>query len=418
MSLDSYKVHVVCPVFPPESVASAIMSEHIAIGLAQKGHDVIVITSFPSKMKGELFPGYQKTLIPQSIEDSRGFRIYRVFTVFSKESKLLSRLRENFSYALASNLASIWLGKPDLVYMNTWPAVATFVTALLCKLRGVKYIYNVQDIYPESAAGLGVINANSFVYRLLLRLDQFSMRHAAQVVPNSEEFSERIRSSRFISGEKITVVWNWYDASVIPGEKFNDYRLSFAPEKDSCVVMYAGNIGSVAGLEVVLDAAHLLNEEGNYTFVLAGDGTLRQELENICKEKAIENVKFYYPLHRRDLAYVQAAADILLITTKRGLSMSEVPSKIMGYMLSGRPVLAMVDAESNTAKVIQLADCGLVGPPENAPALARLVRQMNHSQNLDNWGRHARIFSEEHFDQEKSVAAIVSLIERLVSSDY
>ncbi|MCX6031746.1 MAG: glycosyltransferase family 4 protein [Chloroflexi bacterium] len=390
------------------------MAEHIAEGLVCAGHEVTVITSFPSKMKGELFPGFRRTLASMT-RNPKGYRLCRVFTIFSKESAILSRLSENLSYAVASNLASMWFGRPDVIYMNTWPAIATFVTAVVCTLRRIPFVYNVQDLYPESASGLGYVREQGLVYRILHRMDCFTSSHAARIVAISEEFAERIRRTRKIPSDRIAVIWNWYDACVVPSEKWGELRASIAPAPESCVVMYAGNIGSVAGLESVLDAAERLASKGDYVFVLAGDGTLRQQLEQNCVRRSVTNVRFYYPLHREDLGRVQAAADILLITAKTGLALSEVPSKIMGYMLSGRPVLAMVDKESNTARVVQQANCGCIGTPEDPQALADLVEQMMKSGRLDEWGRNARIFAENHFDQTKGVAKIVNLISSAIA---
>lgn len=385
------------------------MAEHIAEGLVRAGHEVTVITSFPSKMKGELFPGFRRALVHVK-DNPKGYRICRVPTIFSKKSTILSRLPENLSFAVSSNLASIILGRPDVIYMNTWPVISTFVTAVICTLKRIPFIYNVQDLYPESASGLGHVTEKGFVYRLLLCMDSFTATRSAGIVAISEEFAARILRTRGVPSDRITTVWNWYDSRVMPGEKQGELRDSIAPEPNSSVVMYAGNIGSVAGLEIVLDAAERLEPQGNYVFVLAGDGTLRQKLEQECIRRGITNVRFYYPLHREDLGRVQAAADIMLITAKRGLSLSEVPSKIMGYMLSGRPVLAMVEKDSNTAHVIRQANCGCIGTPEDSQALADLVVQMMKSGRLNEWGKNARSFAQDHFDPEKSVPKITNLI--------
>ena len=412
----SMRIHIICPVFPPESVASAVMAQHIAQGLVRSNHRVAVITSFPSKMKGELYPGYKRTLMNTSIHED-GFTLCRVFSFVSRKSNVISRLVENISFAIASNLASMLLGKPDVVYMNTWPVVATFVTGAICRLRGLRYVYNVQDLYPESARGLGHIADGGLFYRLMLHMDRFTAYHASHIVAISEEFADVIHRTRNVPRGKISVVWNWYDARVFPEEKWGWFRQSIAPASNSNVIMYAGNIGSVAGLEVVIEAAERIAERGNFLFVLAGEGVLRERLEGECRKRSISNILFVYPLHREDLSRIQAAADVMLITTKRGLSLSEVPSKLMGYMLSGRPVLAMVDRESNTARLIERAKCGMVGPPENPAALADLAESMVQSGRLEEWGKNAREFAEAHFDQEQGVHKIMGTIEAAIQRE-
>ena len=409
------KVHLIVPIFPPEAVASAVMAEHIAIGLSAQRHEVTVLTSFPSKMKGVLFPGYRRTL-RQMASDPRGFRLCRVFTIFSTTSSVASRLPEYLSFALASNLASLCLGRPDVVFINTWP-LATLVTAAICSMRGVPFVFNTQDLYPESAGGLGYLRSGGLLYRLLLWLDRAAMGRAAHVVPISEEFAAHIQATRGVSPDRMTVIWNWFDGRVRPQAKQGLVRAQFLPSGQGFIVMYAGNVGSVAGLEVVLEAAKLLRHRGPYVFVLAGDGTMRERLERQCRTEDIRHVRFLYPLHRDNLSEVQAAADVMLITVKRGLARSEVPSKMMGYMLSGRPILAMVDRESNTARLVGLANCGLVAEPENPQMLASLVTEMHAAgAKLDEWGERARQFALTHFSQERNTLRMIAVLERAAAT--
>jgi colanic acid biosynthesis glycosyl transferase WcaI len=406
------KVAIVCPVFPPESVASAVMAEHIADGLVAAGHKVRVITSFPSKMQGRIFPGYRRKPWERS-NHPKGYQVIRVYTIFSAKSSALSRLVENFSYAVTSSLGLLLGARPDVVYMNTWPSVSTFITGLVCRLARIKYVYNLQDLYPESAAGLGHVKSHGVAFNLMAAMDRYTMTGAAAVVPNSEEFAETIVRTRGVQPSRVHVVWNWYDGRIVPEPKDNEHRKAWGADSKTCVVMYAGNVGSVAGLETVLGAAELLRDRLPCRFVLAGDGASRPALEAECARRNLDTVKFFYPLHRADLGHVQAAADIMLITTRKSLSHSEVPSKIMGYMLSGRPVLSMVDSRSNTARVMELAQCGMVGAPEDPQSLADHVESMFASDRLDDWGANARRFAVEHFDQVKMVARIVNVLETL-----
>ena len=107
------------------------------------------------------------------------------------------------------------------------------------------------------------------------------MLNAAQIITISDEFSQRIIESRQIQIEKIAAVWNWYDAIVTPEEKWNDYRKEIAPESDSCVIMYAGNIGLSQGLEHVLTTAELLRDHQDIQFVFVGDGA---NLDNLLAQ--------------------------------------------------------------------------------------------------------------------------------------
>lgn len=407
------RVLIVCPLFPPEAVTSAITAQHIAEGLVERGHYVDVVTSFPSKMQGHLFEGYELRWSWRD-ESFKNYNVVRSYSLISDKSTVRSRLFENLSFGISSNLNALRLSKPDVVYVNTWPIVASSLTRLFCWLRGVPMVLNIQDVYPESLVGLGHFRANSALVRFMHLVDKTVSRSASHVVVISEEFREIYVKNRCVPEERVSVVYNWYDDQVVPLPRDNPVRESFTRREAKFVAMYAGNVGSVAGLEVLLDAARLLRGDSEILLVISGDGTERPMLEEKASQEGLSNLHFHYPLLRHEVPVVHAAADVLLVIIRANLALSEVPSKLMAYMLSGRPVVAAVDPRSNTASVVRDADCGVVVPPNDPNALVKTLRSIaTQPQQLKLWGDNARRFAEQNFSRQANVEKIVNIIEQV-----
>ena len=145
---------IVSPVFPPEPIVSAQTSAQVAAALVASEHEVTVITAFPSRPAGKLYPGYRQTLNRQE-RSAAGYNIVRCFSTVSAESRMLSRFAENLSFGLTSGWQVLWQKRPDVIYANTWPIFAAGILALIARWRHVPLVISVQDVYPESLIAQG-----------------------------------------------------------------------------------------------------------------------------------------------------------------------------------------------------------------------------------------------------------------------
>src|ERR1039458_5170759 len=141
-------------VFPPEPVTSASTSYSLAQELSRRGYDVTVITPYPSRPGGRVFPGFRRRLFGRSRE-SGGIDVVRCFSTTSRTASLISRLSENVSFGLSGGLAMAMLRRPDVIYANTWPIFASGIAALVARFRRIPIVVSVQDVYPESLFSLG-----------------------------------------------------------------------------------------------------------------------------------------------------------------------------------------------------------------------------------------------------------------------
>jgi colanic acid biosynthesis glycosyl transferase WcaI len=208
------------------------------------------------------------------------------------------------------------------------------------------------------------------------------------------------------------VIPNFVDIEAIrPLERENSYRAEFGLQ-DKVVVMYAGNVGYSQALMPMLKAAAALADEPDLVFVVNGGGVARGELEH--QARGLPNVRFVDMQPADRLAEVLAAADVHLVPLKRGLAHASVPSKTYSILAAGRPLLASVDPDSEVARLVERAGCGIAVPPEDAESIAKAVRRLIESpETMRIMGEAARHFVEAWVSPSAVALAYEELFEEL-----
>lgn len=405
------KITILSAVFPPEPIVSAKTSYSLAKYLVNENHQVEVITNFPNRPEGRLYPNFKRSLIHRAA-DRDGFSITRCFTAISKESSMISRWAENISFGLTSSLALLIAPKPDVVYMNTWPIFASFLTSLVCKLKGIPYALSIQDIYPESLNIQGRLSPSGWKYQLLLSMDRWVCKHSGALIVLSDRFVDQFSKNRSLALQIIHVIPNWVEKdSVLVMEK-STFRAEQQIGKDEFVFLYAGNIGRAAGVDNLIRCFTALKPGKKLVLLIAGSGTQLPECLALAKETQGVRILFHTPWLPEETSRVLAAADVLLLPTHGSQSLVSVPSKLLSYLLASRPILASVQDGSDIAHVITQANCGWVVPPGDNDRLQSLVQEITqYPQNkLSQMGGLGRKFALEHFTSEKLLPKVAAIL--------
>jgi colanic acid biosynthesis glycosyl transferase WcaI len=208
-------IYLISCVFPPEPNISAQTSHLIAAQLSKEGHRVLVITSFPSRPLGTIFPGYRRRLF-SSERVHEGVSILRCFSFFSPRSTLVSRFLENISFGLTSGLALFFSPRPDILYMNTWPIFAGGIIRLIAGWKHLPLITHIKDLYPESLASQGRVKEGGLLYTITMQLDGWIARGCNAVIVISEYFARRYDEFRHVDPIKIHVIYDWVDPGSEP----------------------------------------------------------------------------------------------------------------------------------------------------------------------------------------------------------
>lgn len=358
---------VISCVYPPEPVVSAGTSRDVAEALAAAGYAVTVLAPYPSRPGGRLFDGYSRR--PWAASRDGAVRVVRVGSTVSKRSTMASRLAENVTFGLASAAQLLVRRRPDVLYVNTWPVVAAGLVALVAHVRRIPFVLSLQDVYPESLVAQGRTRANSALARVMRAIDGTIARSAAGVIAISSEFASEYRKTRRLSAGAVHVVPNWRSDTEDPRSGADGPRLreALGIDPDAFLVVYAGNIGRAAGVEQVIEALRNLDSDSPVHLLIAGEGSELEACRRLAASVAPGRVHFLSPWHG---VGPLAAADVFVLPTAGEQSLASVPSKLITYLLAGRPVIATALAGSATAAAVAEAGAGWVVLPDDAPALA------------------------------------------------
>lgn len=347
---------IISAVFPPEPVVSASLSFDIANKLADDNR-VTVISPKPTRPFGFKFDKQFK---------NQKFKHFQLNSYTCSESKLFGRLRESYSFGKYSYKYIFDNHKQiDLVYINTWPLFAGYFTVKAAKQFNIPVINHVQDIYPESLSNkLPVFSP--LVNFLLLPIDKYILKNASKIIAISNNMKEYLAQTRGIEKEKIEVVQNWQDENSFI--EFSRTLRKISGNNNPFTFMYLGNIGPVAGIDILVEAFSSANIK-NSRLVIAGSGSMKETLQRKVVDQHLKAIEFW-DVPDGKVPEIQDQADVMLLPIKKGAASSSVPSKLPAYMFSKKAIISCVDENSATASVIKSSNCGWVLPPENSNALA------------------------------------------------
>jgi colanic acid biosynthesis glycosyl transferase WcaI len=400
---------IVSCVYPPEPVTSATTSAELAAELAGRGHEVIVVAPFPHHPMGRLYDGWRQHW--RSAEVSGGIETIRVWSWIPRNRGLFGRFLESLSFGVTSAIQVARI-RPDVVYLNTWPIVAAGCAIAAAKAVRAPIVLSVQDIHPEAGIALGKLPATGHVPGILKALDRWAAHAAACVVTISENFREFYRDARRLPENRIEIVPNWMDErAIVPMDHDPARRADLRAGPTDFVAMYVGNVGAVAGVERLVEAAHLLREHQGIVLVIAGDGSEREQCEALVARLGLSNVRFCHPVDRSDVSALQAQADALLLPTRGTGALHSVPSKLIAYMLSARPVIAGVDPGSDLARIVESAECGVCISPDSAAEVARqVVAWADQRDRLAALGENGRRYAVEHFSRQTCAPRLADIV--------
>jgi glycosyltransferase involved in cell wall biosynthesis len=352
------KIFIISCVFPPEPLASAFTSADLAEEMVRRGHEVIVFAPFPNRPSGYLMDGYVRKW--KQIEYKDGYKLVHSWHTLSKKSLFFSRTAENISFGLTSTWQILREKPPDVAYINTWPLFSQYMNSRLLKRHRVPVVSSVQDIYPEILIGKGLLKANSWISRVIRQANLYYLQHCTMVTSISPGMVKLLIEDRGLPPERIQFIRNWLDASVFcPDQPKNGvFRQKFGISSEVFLAMFAGSLTMAAGVDLYVKVADKLSSRNDIRILLIGDGSVREKLEKDITSMKLKNIQVVYPLHSAQVPEVQAAADVLLLSLSGEIAQSAAPSKLIAYMLSGRPVglgsNARKYAEANFSKQVLL----------------------------------------------------------------
>ena len=398
------KLIILTQYYPPEIGAPQNRLSHLAANFVAAGHEVTVATAMPNYPSGKIQKGFGGLL---RRERANGIEIIRTFIYPSQSAALLPRLLNYFSFVFSSAIFGMFLLKPsDFLLIESPPLFLGMAAIWLSRLKRAKLIFNVSDLWPESAVRVGVIQPDSLMHRLGRRLESFCYRHAWLVTGQSKSILQDIES-RF-PRQKTFLLSNGSDTRVFHPKKRTDAARARLTSSGEFVILYAGLHGLAQGLDQILDAASELESQPGYRFVFIGDGPHKQKLMAQAENANLRNVTFLDAMPNPEMPALLASADLIVVPLGMHIP-GAVPSKLYEAMASGRPIVLMASGEA--ADIVHRHQAGIVVAPADRSSLVQAIREMRqHPETAARFAANARAAAVEHFDRTEIASSFIEYL--------
>lgn len=370
--------------FSPELTGIGKYNGEMARWFAAKGHEVRVVTAPPYYPEWKVAKDYSGWRYGREKID--GVTVFRCPLWVPSRPSGLKRILHLASFALSSFLVMLgqMLWKPDVVFVVEPPLFCSPGALLAATLCGAKTWLHVQDFEIDAAFELGLIRGN-WMRRFALRMEHWLMACFDRVSSISPKMRDRLIEKGVANA---VLLPNWVDLDEIyPLQCRSEFRVELGIDQGVCVALYSGNMGEKQGLEILLAAAHLLEDHPEVLFLLCGDGSARDKL--VQQSQGMKNL-IWLPLQPVErLNGLLNLADVHLLPQRIGVGDLMMPSKLLGMLASGKPVLAM--AEQGTQLQREVSGCGVVLPPGDVDGLAVALLELAGRPELrDRMGNSAR----------------------------
>jgi glycosyltransferase involved in cell wall biosynthesis len=388
--------------FPPDLAPTGQMAADLAEDLVAAGHSVSVLASRGSYLGGERLPDRSTW---------RGVEVHRVAATSLGKTTLVHRALDYASFYASAGFALSLMARHDVVIaMTTPPLIAA--AGMAARRKGSKFVYWVQDLYPEIAVAFGALSERAPTTRAMAAMSRKVMAASASVVVLGEAMKERAVQSG-AAPDRIAIIPNWADGEVIQPVPLESNPLREDLTRGArFVVLYSGNIGRAHDVTTLVEAAKLLSRRSDIAFVFQGDGAKRAELA--LATRGLPNVRFAPYQPREKLSESLSAADLHLITLAPNVLGLLEPSKLYGVMAAGRPSVYVGPGRSEVVRTIREEKIGACVDNGDAAGLveAILTRVAEPARGQEE-GARARVAFDRSYSRPRRTAQFIRLLESI-----
>lgn len=381
------KILVICQYYYPEPFRINDICEEFV----NRGHEVTVVTGEPNYPEGEIYKGYENH--QHSDEIINGVTIHRCPIIPRKKGSLY-RLLNYFSYPylakryVRSLMASD--GEPfDIVFVNQLSPIMMAEPAITYRKKyNVPIVMYCLDLWPVSLVA-GGINSGSFIYKVFRKISSREYKSMNRILITSRMFDRYLKDEFGIKEGKIKYLPQYAEGIF--------EKLPFKSPGKTIDLVFAGNIGAVQNVDVVIEAAKKIRDR-SIRFHIVGGGTDLERLEELASD--LDNIVFYGRRPLEEMPYYYAEADAMLVTLKADPVLSlTLPGKVQSYLAVGKPIIGAIDGEA--ASVIEQAKCGFCGRAGDADQLIENIYKFINYGDKKSLGENARSYYEQCFERVK-----------------
>ena len=384
------KLLILTQYFPPEVGAPQNRLFELSVRLKQLGIDVTVLTAMPNYPQMKIYDGYVgKNYVYEEIE---GLPIHRSSIYLPNSKSIIQRLLNYFSFVFSSARVGVQkIGHIDVVLCESPPLFLGYSALYLKRKKKAKLIFNVSDLWPESAEKLGVVT-NKYMLKLAYNLEEKLYKKSVLVTGQTQGICKSI-NERF---SDIKTYWlpNGVDVSYYnPCQVQSHWRNDNGFSENDVLFLYAGIIGLAQGLEIILYAADKVRQHSTIKFI----------------------VFFFDAVSKTEMPPIVKAIDVSIIPLKKlELFLGAIPSKIFENLAMEKAVILGVDGEARELFVNQ-GKCAVYSEPEHTANLVENVLLLANDSSLrEQLGKNGRIYVEQNFNRNRIAENFYQVLNKYV----
>lgn len=400
------RILILTQYYPPEIGAPQNRLHELAVRLQAHGAHVEVLTALPNYPQMEIQQAYRNGQNRE--EQIDGIAVHRSWIYISSSKGIIARLLNYFSFVWSSYWRGRKLKQFDFLLVESPPLFLGYSAMAMAKKLGAKLIFNVSDLWPESAEKLGIVN-NKTMLNMAYKLEAKCYQKATLITGQTQGITLDI-STRFPHKE---VYWlpngvniDFYNPDNFEAGAFR-HKNGFS-EKD-ILFFYGGIIGYAQGLEVILHAAHEVRNIPRLKFIIQGVGPEKSKLLRLQKDLALTNVYFLDPVPKTQMPSILKDIDVALVPLKKlAIFEGAIPSKVFEALSMEVPLLLGVDGEARQ-HFIENAKAGWYFEPENIQALVKVLLALKaNTEAIEVAGQNGRAYVSKHFNRDQIAASFYS----------
>ena len=375
-----------------------------------KGHHVTAITSNVDYKNAKVkYAGKAGTII-KSVED---VDIRYVYSYANMRGSFIKRFYYYVTYFFSSISEALRISKPDVIYAVSTPLTVGLLGYIISRLRGIPFVFEVTDLWPEAAVECGVVK-NKGLIKLAHWLAMFCYRKSAHIVGLGRSMCDAI-IAKGIDKEKVSLITNGVDLSLFAARSIDDAKRTAVRNQygfgDKFVVMYMGAHGAYNALHTIIDAAKSLKDDQRFLFVFIGDGDEKPKLQQRAADNRLENIQFLPPMPRAESPGMLSAADAFALPNRKGeFFKGNLPNKLFDFLASARPIV--VAGAGETPEFVAAAGAGLCGPPEDSQTMASLLVELANLPEAARMamGARGRDYVFANYDRDRLSARFLAIL--------
>ena len=392
--------------YPPEIRSASHLMLELAEELHDRHHQVTLITTWPEYNLDR--DSAQRSFTEKEIEN--GITVLRVKTLpHHNVNYLLRGVAQLFMPAQFLYKLRQYRIRPDVVVVYSPPLPLALVGSWF-RHKKIRFVLNVQDLFPQNAIDLGVLT-HSIQIRFFRVLENFAY-HTADVVTVHSDGNQKIVLQQYPKLEnKLRTLHNWVDVEHHQTGIVNiDFRSKWNIQ-EKYIAVFAGVMGPSQYLKFVLQVAEQMQDQSELLFLLVGDGKEKEKLQNLAREKSLNNVRFEGFVSREAYQDLLRICSIGLVCLSPQNQTPVIPGKILGYMAAGLPLAAFLQSASDGYGIIKSAKCGVSADSADKDACIQAMQDlMSQSDSFAKLGQNGKNYATENFSKEVCVSQLESML--------